>query len=64
MKLRHVGHPAKLQESIIELNNFIVEHKLTPITVGYNVTVKEPKTPLEMDLAEVDVYVGISPNKL
>lgn len=64
VKLHHVGHPAKLQESIIELNNFIAEHKLTPITVGYNVTVKEPKTPLEMDLAEVDVYVGISPNKL
>lgn len=64
VKLHHVGHPAKLQESINELNNYISEHRMVPITAGYNVTLNEPKTPLELETAEVDVYVGISLNRL
>ena len=64
VKLHHVGHPSRLQNSINELNAYIREHRLVPITSGYNVTVKEAKTPLELDTMEVDVYVGISPNVL
>lgn len=64
VKLHHVGHPSALQNSVNELNTYISEHHLVPITSGYNVTVKEPKTPLEMDAMEIDVYVGISPNML
>ena len=47
-----------------ELNNYIVSNGLVPITTGYNVTVKEAKDPSEIDSMEVDIYVGISPNKL
>ena len=64
VKLHHVGHPTKLQHSINELKKYITEHQLVPITVGYNVTVYEPQTPLEMDQTEIDIYVGISPNRL
>ncbi len=32
------GHPLGLQEACNQLNQYIVEHKLQPITVGYNVT--------------------------
>ena len=64
VKLHHVGHPSALQNSVNELNTYISEHHLVPITSGYNVTVKEPKTPLEMDVMEIDVYVGVNPNSL
>lgn len=64
LRLHHVGHPSKLQNNINALNAYIQERCLTPITTGYNVTVKEAKTPLELDNMEVYVYVGISPNVL
>lgn len=62
--VHHIGHPSKLQESVNALNAYITEHQLVPITSGYNVTLKEVKTPLELDKMEVCVYVGISPNLL
>ncbi len=64
LMIRHIGNPAALQNAINELNAYIMEHQLVPISTGYNVTVKEAKTPLEIDNMEVDIYVGISPNLL
>lgn len=64
LKLQHVGNPSTIQRTINELNAYIMEHQLIPISTGYNVTVKEAKTPLEIDSMEVDIYVGISPNLL
>ena len=56
------GHPIGLQEACNQLNQYIVEHKLQPITVGYNVTKKTDM--LSLQNTEIDVYVGISPNIL
>lgn len=56
------GHPLGLQEACNQLNQYIVEHKLQPITVGYNVTKKTDM--LDPENTKVDVYVGISPNIL
>ena len=56
------GHPMGLQDACNQLNQYIVEHGLQPITVGYNVTKKTDMLCLEN--TEVDVYVGISPNIL
>ena len=56
------GHPLGLQEACNQLNQYIVEHKLQPITVGYNVTKKTDM--LSPENTEIDVYVGISPNVL
>lgn len=64
LMVKHLGNPAGLQESIQALNQFILDHGLVPISTGYNVTVREAKTPMELDSMEVDIYVGISPNKL
>ncbi len=58
----HKGHPMGLQEACNQLNQYIVEHKLQPITVGYNVTKKTDM--LNPENTEIDVYVGISPNIL
>lgn len=56
------GHPMGLQEACNELNQYITEHRLQPITVGYNVT-KEMDM-LNLDNTQIDVFVGISPNIL
>lgn len=64
LKISHRGNPALLQNAANELNSYIVSNGLVPITTGYNVTVKEAKDPSEIDSMEVDIYVGISPNKL
>lgn len=56
------GHPIGLQEACNQLNQYIMEHKLQPITVGYNVTKKTDM--LNPENTEIDVYVGISPNIL
>lgn len=56
------GHPIGLQEACKRLNQYIMEHKLQPITVGYNVTKKTDM--LNPENTEIDVYVGISPNIL
>lgn len=56
------GHPMGLQDACNLLNQYIMEHKLQPITVGYNVTKKTDM--LNPENTEIDVYVGISPNIL
>ncbi|MGN0316442.1 MAG: hypothetical protein ACI4E1_00730 [Lachnospira sp.] len=56
------GHPMGLQDVCNQLNQYIMEHKLQPITVGYNVTKKTDM--LNTENTEIDVYVGISPNIL
>lgn len=55
-------YPNGLQDACNELNRYIMEHKLQPITVGYNVTKKTDM--LNPENTEIDVYVGISPNIL
>ena len=56
------GHPMGLQEACSQLNQYIMEHRLQPITVGYNVTKKMDM--IAPENTEIDVYVGISPNIL
>lgn len=62
--IHHVGNPAGLQNSYNELNDYITQNKLQPITSGYNVTVSEPKPGEPMDNFKVDVYIGINPSVL
>ena len=57
---KHVGNPAGLQDTCNELNQYIMEHQLTPITVGYNVTKNVDVS--NVNNTEVDIYVGINPN--
>lgn len=62
LMVKHVGNPAGLQAVCNELNSYIMENKLVPITAGYNVTRKVDM--LNPNNIEIDVYVGISPNIL
>lgn len=59
---KYIGNPSGLQAACNELNQYIIEHKLLPITVGYNVTKRLDV--MDLENTEIDVYVGISPNIL
>lgn len=54
-RLRHYGSFSKIQSSLAELNDYIIQEKLTPITVPYIV---------ERDNFDnaYDIYIGISEN--
>lgn len=52
----------KIVNACNRLNQYIMEHRLQPITVGYNVTKKTDM--LSPENTEIDVYVGISLNIL
>lgn len=64
VKIRHTGNPSGLQKTANELMTYISQKKLTPITVGYNVTVQEAASQLDVDNMIVDIYVGVSDNIL
>lgn len=64
VKIRHEGNPALLQEAGNKLMNYISDKGLMPITVGYNVTVQEPTSPMDIDNLIVDLYIGVCDNIL
>ncbi|MDE5583616.1 MAG: AraC family transcriptional regulator [Ruminococcus sp.] len=64
VKIRHEGRPDLLQNSANKLIQYINEKGLMPITVGYNVTVHEPQSPVEIDSLVVDLYIGVCDNIL
>lgn len=64
VKITHKGDPVNLQETANLLISYINENKLTPITYMYNVTVREPKSPVDVDNMVVDMYIGVSDNIL
>lgn len=50
--------------TIEKLNGYIKSRRIVPTTVGYNVTIKDGSTHLELDEVEIGIYVEISPNQL
>lgn len=64
VRIRHEGNPATLRNTADELMQYISTHGLTPITAGYNVTVKEPSGPEDINSMIVDIYVGVTDNIL
>lgn len=64
VKIRHEGSPATLQNTANELMSYISEHGLTPVTAGYNVTVREPKDQADINNMIVDIYIGVNDNIL
>lgn len=62
VKASYKGHPMGLQDVINQLNQYMIDSRLQPITVGYNVTKKMDM--LTPENTEVEVYVGINPNVL
>lgn len=62
--IRHEGNPAKISNTISELNEYIIKNNLQVITATYNVTIKDAKTQEELDDVIIDIYVGINPSIL
>lgn len=60
--ISHKGNPALIQNTFNILNKYMMEKKMQPITVGYNVTRQVDL--LDMKNTIIDVFVGINPNIL
>ena len=60
--IRHTGNPMTLQNTYNELNRFLAENKLQPITSAYNITVNDVTDPAKIDEVIIDVYIGVNPN--
>lgn len=63
VKMRYEGNAIGIQQKYNELNQYIIEKKMTPITGGYNVVKKEANTVSELDKMIIEVYVGIKSDK-
>ena len=61
---KHIGNPNTIQDSYNQMNSYIVENKLIPITTGYNVNIKDLTKVSSIGEMEVDIYIGVNPNKL
>lgn len=61
---RHEGNPNTLQNTYNELNQYISEKGLQPITAAYNVNVVDLNPGQSMDEMIVDVYIGVNPSIL
>lgn len=64
LKTSHKGNPMTFQNTIMELQKYIEENKLIPISTLYTVTIKDAKTQEELDNFHSDAYISISPNVL
>ncbi len=54
IKVSHIGNSANIPKAVNLMNKYMEDKDLTPITVAYNVVLKEPTSPLEMDTMLVD----------
>jgi len=62
VKIRHIGNPMNLQQTLNRLLEYVDNNGLTTITGAYNVTVKEVQDHADLNNMIVDIYVGILPN--
>ncbi|MBN2617303.1 MAG: hypothetical protein JXR64_03200 [Spirochaetales bacterium] len=46
------------------MNIYIQVNGLQPITTGYNISVKDHTHGISIDKMEIDIYLGVNPNKL
>lgn len=64
IKAIHKGNPMMLQNTFNEINSYMQQNNLQPITSAYNVTIQDAKDMSEIDNVEIHIYVGINPNIL
>ena len=64
LKTSHKGNPMTFQNTIMELQKYIEENKLIPISSLYTVTIRDAKTQEELDNFHSDAYISINPNIL
>lgn len=64
IKAIHTGNPKFLKNTFDSINLYIQQNNLQPITSAYNVTIHDAKNISEIDKVEINIYVGMNPNKL
>ena len=64
LQISHKGNPMTFQNTIINLQKYIEDNKLMPISSLYTINIKEAKTKEEMENFHADAYISVSPNIL
>ena len=59
LKVCHIGNPAEFQKNILNLQMYIKQNNLTPISSIYTVSIKEARTTEEMNNFETESYIRI-----
>ena len=62
VKMNYKGNPQGLQGAMESVNTYMTDNGLTPVAVGFVVTVREVHDVRDLELFEVDVYVPVNPN--
>lgn len=62
--VRYEGNPMLLQNVIDEMIKYINENNLQQITSAYNVYIKDASNDIDLNNMIIDVYIGVSSNKL
>ncbi|MEG0686728.1 MAG: hypothetical protein RR425_05525 [Erysipelotrichales bacterium] len=64
IKCSHKGNPQKFNDTVMNIQEYIIKNKLTPITSLYTVNINEPTSSDNMDKFHTDLYISINPNIL
>ena len=62
LKSVHKGNPQGFNDTVMEIQKYIQDKKLMPITSLYTVNIHEVKRPDDMDKFHAELYVSINPN--
>ena len=62
LRMTYKGNPQFFQKACEDLNQYMAQNKLVPITTGFNVNRNEVTKQEDLEQFEVDVYVSINPN--
>ncbi|GAA4058398.1 hypothetical protein GCM10022410_01920 [Amphibacillus indicireducens] len=62
VKFSHRGTPLNFQNAVNEVQRYILDNKLTPISSLYTVIIEETERLEKPDDFHADIYVSINPN--
>ena len=62
LKSVHKENPQEFNNSVMEIQKYIQDNKLMPITSLYTVTINEVKNSNDMDKFHAELFISINPN--
>ena len=60
--IRHIGAPSGLSIAAETITKYIMENNLEPVSMGYNMTIREASSESEINDMIVDIYIDIKKN--
>ena len=64
LSVAHIGNPADFQKKVLELQKYIKDNKLTPISNLYTLSLRDPEAKTGEAKFQAICYISINPNIL